>query len=227
MKTATYIDELMAAHDAACQIDLDEATHIYTVRHPGAPAGEQFDSLTWCLGETRMNPLPTQVDPAVIEAAGWRGTNVHLGTELLDTPGGLDWSSLSAEEVPYVQAYDTFKDECGFQPVVVERKFASLTYKVACRVDRVGQLRDGDLAVADIKTGEVKPATALQLAGCGWMVDPTRVFHRFAVRLKSNGDPKIVEFPVEEYSRDVSIFLSAVAVTQWRYHHLKGLRRPA
>jgi hypothetical protein len=223
--TTVNFDEIAALHAAAYEIDLDEATHVYTVRHAGAPGGEAFQSVTSFLQECGLYPSFAGADPADVEAARFRGSNVHLATELLDTAGGLDWSSLTDDEVPFVQAYDTFREEIGFQPVMIERAFASLPYRVAGKTDRLGLLRDGEPCVADVKTGDIAACTALQLAAYGWLADPRHVWRRFAVRLKPTGVPLVKEFPIEEYARDVSVFLSTISVTQWRHLYVPGANR--
>ena len=210
---------ILASH-SGYECVLDEATHQYTVN------GDPFDSVTQILGYEGMLPDFSAANAEDVEHAAFRGTNIHLAAEFLDT-GGLNWDSLTDEEVPFVQCWDTFKYDTGFQPHpdFIERCFASLSYRVAGRIDRAGLLRDDSPGVVDLKSGDIKPYTRIQLAGYGWLIDPTRIWQRFAVRLRANGKPQVEEYPVEGYVADVGVFLSAVCCTHWRFQHLGHKRR--
>lgn len=221
-----WAELLEQQHRSRYSVHVDERTHIYTVRHPECPDGERFDSVTQILNLERMLPNYSGVDPQVMIDARWRGTNVHAACEMLDTPGGLDWDSLDETELGYVQGWENFRRDTSFDPIpeFIETPLANLQYRFTGRPDRIGYLRDGSLAVVDLKTGDIEPYAALQMAGYGFLVDPSQVFQRFAVRLKPNGKAKVVSFPVEEYSTDVGIFLSAVTCVAWRKEFLKGRR---
>lgn len=199
---------------------LDPETHIYRVD------GEVYESVTQILSLEGMSADYDDMPAAAVEHAGWRGSNVHLATQFLDE-GNLDWTSLTDEETGYVQSYDAFLYNTGFtpNPEFTEHTWANQVYRVAGQNDRVGLMRNGDLAVADLKTGALHPSTRLQLAAYGWLIDPSRLFHRFAVKLRADGQPQVTEYPLEEYTRDVSVFLAAVTCVQWRAVYTQK-RRP-
>jgi len=47
--------------------------------------------------------------------------------------------SLDVSIVPYVQAYQKFKDEKGFVPKLIEHYFLNKDYKYAGTLDRTGE----------------------------------------------------------------------------------------
>lgn len=200
------------------QIELDEATHTYYVT-TATYRRRQFDSVTSILAVMGMSLGFESVDREVLARAQFRGTRVHGACQFLDEPDGLDWSCLEAHEVPYVEAWQTFKDDTGFKPFEIERQLANLAYEVAGTTDRIGELRDGSLAVVDLKTGEVDDAAALQTALYGFMYDPETIFHRFAVRLRPDGRPLVEEFKFDLYAYDVQVALSTVCAFKWRKLH--------
>lgn len=122
--------------------------------------GERVPSVTQLL-EPLINyeGVPT----GVLEYAANRGTAVHLATEFWDD-GDLDEESIDPEILPYVQAWQRFRDESGFVVWRSEVRVYSQRHKFAGTFDCLGVL-NGRLAIVEKKTTALlAPATAVQVS---------------------------------------------------------------
>lgn len=175
------------------------------------------------------------------EAARWRGSWVHAAC-LLDDQDDLSEESfrqlspeIEKEYRGFVQAWRKAKAELKlFQRIpgaelIAERPMFSKRDGYAGTADRVWiaaiekrkRKRAGDSLIADIKTGEIHPATALQTAGYANLVDPDHPerFRRVAIRLKSNETYSVKEFPLGEIFGDIRVFKSALSNQRWKENH--------
>lgn len=140
-----------------------------------------------------------------------RGSRVHAFTHYLDE-SDLDWAQVKDEEMGYVLAYERWKKQTGFMPVLIEKPMYHAIFLFAGTPDRVGRLPDGTKAIVELKTGQIQPAAALQTAAQEMLVNDGRHM-RVAVQLNADGTFKMQIF--KDY-RDASMFLSALAIYQWR-----------
>ena len=127
----------------------DEATHAYAI------GGRPVPSVTQVIGRV----LPG------FSAGEWylrRGRAVHHGCRLADA-GTLDWDSVAPEIIGRIHAWQRFKDESSFQPIIVERPLWSARYRFAGTMDR-GLVRGNDVALCDLKS-TIEPQVAIQLGG--------------------------------------------------------------
>jgi hypothetical protein len=139
-----------------------------------------------------------------------RGTKVHRAIELYDA-GDLDEETLDPVLWPYVTAWQRFKDEANVTIEASEVRLVSEVYGFAGTIDKVATI--GSIkAILDIKTGQVQPWTAIQLAFYHILLnEPAR--KRYAVQLNNDGSYRLHEF---KDRRDHGVALAALTVYQWK-----------
>lgn len=142
---------------------------------------------------TILKPL-TDLDgipPHILRRAADRGTAVHYGCELYDEDN-LDWDSLDAELVPYIEAWAEFRAITGFKPERIEEMVFHPGLFYAGKLDRTGVI-EGERAVVDIKTSKTMyPTVGMQLAAYAEALHaehPEEPKHtaRYGVQLKEDG----------------------------------------
>ena len=193
------------------EIEFDEAAHTYKVE------GRELISVTQVLDECGL------VSPFCKgEEYRTRGQAVHMACQFSDE-GELDWETVRPEWIGYVQAWEKFKNETGFQVLLSEHKVAHLTYGYAGRLDRQGifnaKKRD---TIVDIKTGAIQPETALQLAAYGEAYLPGKLWDRVAVGLKPDGNYSLKVYPPAEFQADLHDFLACLRVAVWKRRYGNG-----
>ena len=155
------------------------------------------------------------------EAAG-RGRMAHGITALIDRGKPIDWILFPEGVTPYVGAYERFRAETGFAPILIEHPVVNRIYRYAGTLDRLGWL-NGEVALVDLKCGAAVPRwTGLQLAGYELALPPTMTelltfpVKRFALRLKPDETYSLVPFRSHSDRAD---FLAAVRVAHWQLQH--------
>jgi hypothetical protein len=115
-----------------------------------------------------LEQLPERVR-TIVRAKGELGTRVHIAAHY-DDEGDLLPQSVWSEAAPYLEAWQTFRDERRFESELLETVVASTRHHYTGRFDRLGRVRGNPrLILADIKTGDPDNAAAdLQLAGYVW-----------------------------------------------------------
>jgi len=181
---------------------LDEATHTYTVE------GREVISVTQALD--RCGLLWRSEDEGPRE----RGRRVHEACHYFDEQD-LDWSTVLAEDEPYVRAWESCRKQFHLEILAVEKKLYDPLRHYAGKPDVVGKV-DGLNAVLDRKAGQVQAAAALQVAGYGNLAWPGSVVWRAAVQLKPDGKFSLHIYPMEEYLSDLHDFYSCLRVAAWK-----------
>lgn len=103
------------------------------------------------------------VPNGILQHAADRGTAVHLATEFWDD-GDLDEESIDPEVLPYVQAWQRFRAESGFEVLRSEVRVYSERHRYAGTVDCIGTLRGRLIMVEKKTTAVLHPATAIQVS---------------------------------------------------------------
>ena len=195
-------------------VTLDEQSHIYT-----HVLGHQVPSVTSIL--RTVDPWRSMFDrvaPDALEYARNRGTQVHRATHYLDE-GDLDEASVDPAIVPYVRAWEQFKTEKRFIPLLMETLVYHPTYGYAGTFDRIGTAdcgREYAPVLCDIKTGDASMAGP-QLAAYleAWRAMQGDAFpmavpqHRWSVRLHDTGRYTITEHKSRE---DFRVFQAALTL---------------
>jgi hypothetical protein len=202
-----------AAPTMAGYLEFDAATHTYRLD------GELVPSVTTVLKSVGLVEY-SHIPQDVLQAAAHRGTAVHTALEYLDR-GELDWTSLDPTIKPYVVAYERFLEDSSFIPAHIEYRVFNGLHRYAGTLDRTGYLGNfgNSLTVLDFKTGLVLPGHAIQLAAYANCLVMPRRFRRIALQLCGDGTYRVHEYPLGTMSRDIDLFLAALAC-----HNFKTLK---
>jgi hypothetical protein len=188
------------------QVDcaFDEESHVGTI------GGRIVPSVTGILKAGGFEPYGSEWHMA-------KGRAVHLACQYLDE-GGLDWSSISDEILPYLMAYELFKKESGFKPTRIEERLFHPTLMFTGQIDRVGEVpNDKSQWLIDIKSGHPGPYCSLQTAGYNLLLPVLKYPRkRFGLHLKENGSYSLIEY---KDSQDQGIFLALLAIHNWKKNH--------
>jgi hypothetical protein len=147
-----------------------------------------------------------------------RGTHIHKITELFDLAllGPFD---TEGEDEAFLGAYQKFKQDKCFMPLVVEARMYHPALLYAGAIDRIGQIEvDGkkQIAVVDIKTGAPHHATNVQLSAYAEMAKANghKVDASYALHLSESGSYRLIANDSHEYS--FRVFRAALIINQWR-----------
>lgn len=148
-----------------------------------------------------------------------RGTWVHSFTQYYDE-NDLDWSQVPDEWMGYVIAWERFRKQTGFAPLLIEKPLYHPVMMFAGMPDREGLFPDMSHAIVEIKTGPIQPSAALQTGAQEILIAATDEApvkrKRMAVQLKPNGQYSIELFTNH---RDGNMFLAALSLHSWRKQH--------
>ena len=189
-------------------LEFDEASHRYFVD------GEIKLSVTQILKEAGI------VDTQWFSEFGrWRGSAVHKATQYWDE-GDYDRRTSDPIVKPFVADWVAFRKATGFTPTMIEQTFYDPIYDYCGKPDRRGYFLGGkpenSNELIDLKTypgGKAPWWTRLQLAAYGRLLDPARIFRRYAVVLTGNG-PNVEEYPVDSCPEDQNDFFSCIRVAR-------------
>lgn len=191
------------------------------LEHEYSEAGLVIPSVTQTLASVGIVDY-SMVPRAILEHKGEVGRQVHLACQYLDE-GVLDWDTIDPEVLPYVLAYEKFKQCTGFTVELNEyRTVATVNgMKFGMQLDRTGHI-NGKPYVIELKaTAQIHRAWGIQLAAYALGLDRTwgvGLRNRAAVHLKPNGT-----FAVEPFtdSNERQVFLWALGCTWWKLNNLK------
>jgi hypothetical protein len=204
-------------------IEMDEASHVYFVD------GEPKLSVTQILKAAGF--IDTQF---FTEFGRWRGSETHKATHYYDE-GDLDERTIDQKIKPFLRGYKNFRAETKFTPTLIEVPLYSDRFDFCGRPDRRGFFAgdgsdDEANEIIDLKCypgGQPPWWTRFQLAGYGYLLDPHRLFRRFAVVLTGEGERgyNVKEYSRDSYVQDVDRFLACVAVAHMQREFMGGLRQ--
>lgn len=190
-------------------IDFDEATHTYWYD------GIEVPSVSKVLREAGLQGDISFLDPKYLK----RGTAVHGYAEDIDK-GCLNYDAIIPEYMPFVAAYEWFKDEHSVLWEGVEEKRFSKKYLFAGTIDRFGYL-DKVSAVVDLKTGFYAKWHQVQTAAYRLLLEGEfKAEANYDIYLTSDGLYKI---KLNDKPRQGEIFLSALD-TYWYKHEMDHRR---
>lgn len=191
------------------RLTFEEARHVYRLD------GEVIPGITSVLKRAGI------IDDRFYSAeARDRGSAVHTAIEYLQE-GDLERKTLAPLLVPYVEAWERFRDEMGWEPIErPELLVGSETLRFATRIDGVGVTRGCPLVtVCNWKTGSGYSAWwAIQSAGETIAYSETfgrslYAMRRASVLLTTNGRYK---FDVHDDKNDYAVFRGAAVVAHWK-----------
>jgi hypothetical protein len=164
----------------------------------------------------------------ILDIAAARGTAIHRATELEDL-GTLDYGSLDDELIPYLMAWQKFKDDTKPELIGIEVRGYHPLLKYAGGYDRTLVLGSGrykgTLSVLDLKSSwQMMPATAPQTAAYQEMINAhekdksNHVKQRLGLQLKRDGNYEL--HPYKDPA-DYNTFVSCLNVVRWKEKHQK------
>jgi len=148
-------------------------------------------------------------------AARDRGARVHAALEQLERH---EPCTIHTAYEPYLEGYRQFLRDAKPVWQGIETPVADLALGYAGRPDRWGTLQR-DPVVVEIKTGAVPPWAPLQLVAYARLaLDGKSAIRRrrLVVQLLPTGRYTTREYPVINFGRDERVFLTALAVAQWK-----------
>lgn len=201
---------IMTGGDLAPELLFDEKLHRYTLD------GERLPGITGIFGDLGM------VDTSFFtEAMREFGVLRHYVTEL-DDVGDLDETSVDPRLIPTLHGWRAWRAETQFVPTHVEIRVYSM-FGYATIIDRVGYFERApdEVVVLNLKGPAALPTYALQLWAEARAFEERsglEVAKRLSVHIGRTGVVKIKEHTDHT---DLSLFLSALAVWQWKRAHIK------
>ena len=151
----------MSYKDIGNGIEYDEITHRYRYN------GEILPSVTTILNHRWPIP-PFKLKDPDFQRAMQHGTEVHTATELIDMNHGISAEFRDALKTDGVTEragiWSRWRRENIDEILSVEFGVVSTMYRYCGRVDRIAKLKDGRVAVIDIKTGAASTNGRLQVA---------------------------------------------------------------
>jgi len=146
------------------------------------------------------------------------GQEVHDLTAL-DDEGILPEGCIPDYARLYVEAWCKFRAKEGLEVEEIELRVYSAVHRFAGRLDRRGRRR-GRPCIVDLKIGQVDLAcvgpqtAAYDLADREWSGIGGRARDRFAVKLRENGDYRLI--PCTD-RHDQDVFLYGLQIWNWRH----------
>jgi len=144
-----------------------------------------------------------------------RGTHIHEATELMDTLG-LTPLDFPEELHPWLNAWEKFKEATGAKILLVETLLYNPVARYAGTMDRLLQI-DGELFVADIKTGSAAAWHRTQVGAYAEALDNPKANQGMAIYL-SPGKFKLQTWDEDKLSLAREQFLGYA-----RAYHKKGI----
>ena len=186
----------------------DEEKHIYTLDDV------ELDSVTGIL--TAEGFIDTRFYD---EWSRTRGSYVHEATHLYDR-GELDEDALDPQLRPYLDAWIRFKEEARFRVLRSEEPVFHPILFYAGTPDKTGFFDEKLVAIIDIKSGKAESWAAVQTAGYAGILEARNKarFKRFALELREDATYKLIP---HEDRQDTAIWLSALAVHNWKKNNLR------
>jgi hypothetical protein len=206
-------------------LTFDAMQHRYTLD------GEPLRSVTGILRDSGLIDF-SHIPAATLETARARGSAVHHAVQYFNE-GDLDIGAFRhdfPECAGYLTAWDRFRHERAFEPLINERRVASRIHRVAGTLDCLGVL-DGHGALLDFATGDpAECAKDLQTAGYlllaqEWSAEDGllhsffnrhAVVRRYAIALRADGAFRVELYPDRRNYRDFLTLVSARAIVDAR-----------
>lgn len=196
-------------------LEFTEKTHSYHLE-----SGQEIPSVSKVLelaGISDVSGIPL----ANLQRAADRGTAVHLACRFLDEDD-LVFDSIDPKILPYVVAYQKFKEAYEFVPEVIERPMvgecAGMRYGMT--LDRVGRMTtpEGEFRVLlDLKTAS-KPSNAWPIQTAAYLIgfsgsDSGSRPGRAVVHLTKDATFKVL---VHDLDSDFKVWEAVLTLAYWK-----------
>lgn len=193
---------------------LDEKRGVYV--HPDGRTAPRLTSVLREFGFFNYADVPQGMRDFALD----RGSKVHRMTALWDK-GTLNEETLDPQLKPYLDEYKALCADFEFQWDIVEESFLEPVYWYATTLDRFGRSSLG-WTIAEVKTGDVKPETDLQVSLQLVAIEPRLKelgikagdVHRIAIELRGDGKARRPHVFTDHASRNVALGL--VSAYHWK-----------
>jgi hypothetical protein len=146
----------------------------------------------------------------------WMGQARHAAVELW-VKGTLDLNTLDVRIQPSLEAFLQFQDETGFNPTHSEYKVYNPVYRVATRIDLMGEFPDGAGGIIELKSGTCAKPTAIQTAIQDILLGSARTRKRYGLSIPKTGRPVVSPYKDRD---DYTIAISAMNIAAWKVKNL-------
>ncbi len=146
----------------------------------------------------------------------WMGRCRHAAVELW-VKGTLDLNTVHADILPSIEAFLAFQKDTGFKPTQSEYKVWNPVYRVATRLDLMGEFPDGAQGIVELKSGTVSKVTAIQTALQDILLGSQVARKRYGLSIPNTGKPNVVPYANRD---DYSIAIAAMNLAVWKVKEL-------
>lgn len=162
-----------------------------------------------------MLDLAKRLHPEAVERKRLIGQATHAAAHYYDE-GTLNWRTVDPQAEPYLVGWCKFREDTGFRPEFLETRVYHPALGYAGTLDRLGAFENADLALIDIKTGDITAAD-LQLAAYDAafraMHDMPLPLPRYVVQLL--GDGRYTLHPPYTNRRDFRVFQASLELASY------------
>ena len=198
-------------------VQFDEATHTYTDRD-----GINIPSVTQVLQCAGLVDY-SGIDPEVLNRKAWIGTQAHRATQFLDE-GDLDMDSVHETVKPYVQAWENFKNESGFKPLVGEAERPRIVMingmRYAMTADVTGTINGKQFVIEKKCASQEEVWWKVQLAAYEQGIRSEDKIHRMRMAVKLGPDASYRAFNYGDVL-DYQMFGWALGIEWWKRSNRK------
>src|SRR5574340_418799 len=157
------------------------------------------------------------VDPAILKAAGERGTILHrrFFFALASCAGHCAYPKRIESLGGYCDSMDRWIDEAKPKPVQLEAMSLNRRHRYAGQIDGQILYLGRDLTIMDLKTGEETPTDPMQLAAYDEM-EGFKSERHLDVYLDKSGGRAREKWVTKEKAIHLAGFLNALSLLRWR-----------
>ena len=205
MVAAASVPAVRSAFPVKPPLDFDAHSHTYTVE------GRVIPSVTQILKAAKIIDY-SGIPQDVLQAASRRGRAVHSAIEYL-LEGSLDRTTIDPRIAGYLGAAERFLAEAKVEAHAFERRDYHPELWYAGTFDILGTVQ-GDLTIADWKTGIQLEGHRDQLAGYAGLHDKPRLYRRMTIYLRDDGTYRVDELRRATFGERFARFTSALEVAK-------------
>lgn len=190
------------------EITLRKNDHVYLVD------GKEYPSVTTILRDTGF------ISTAFYTDEGRQiGEAVHAACEYLDRGISFAVSHLDPRVSGRVRAYEKFRKDTGFKPILIEEMVFNKDHLYCGTLDRTG-IMNGREVLIDLKSGTAPTWAGCQLWAYAMCLGGSLfIKDQYVLQLKATGKYVLTKFGELE---DRMAWLSAVSVFYWKRNHNIG-----
>lgn len=205
---------------------MSQAGLVFTEKnHRYEEDGVQIPSVSQVIELAGINDV-SSIPEHILRRAADRGTAVHLACQFLDEDD-LVFDSLDPEVLPYVVAYQKFREEYRFKAELIEHCMVGEVdgMRYGMTLDRVGTMNGEERVLLDLKTSSKPQAywtiqTAAYLVGYS-EIDSQERPGRAVVHLCKDATFKLL---LHNLDTDFDVWKAALTLANWKLKNGSKIR---